>query len=69
MNKYPGGGGGGGGGPEHLSPPYSMHMPSSTNSVSNRHKNPLVFSTISSGSQDADSDDVDMRRVHDSQLH
>ena len=40
--------------------PVGMHFPSSTTSVSNRHKNPLVFATISSDSQDMDSDDVDM---------
>ena len=40
--------------------PVEIHFPSSTTSVSNRHKNPLVFATISSDSQDADSDDVDM---------
>ena len=37
--------------------PVGIHFPSS---VLNRHKNPLVFATISSDSQDADSDDVDM---------
>ena len=40
--------------------PVGIHFPSSTTSVSNRHKNPLVFATISSDTQDADSDDVDM---------
>ena len=40
--------------------PVGIHFPSSTTSVSNRHKNPLVFATISSDSQDANSDDVDM---------
>ena len=34
--------------------PVGIHFPSSTTSVSNRHKNPLVFATISSDSQDAD---------------
>ena len=33
--------------------PVGIHFPSSTTSVSNRHKNPLVFATISSDSQDA----------------
>ena len=40
--------------------PVGIHFPSSTTSISNRPKNPLVFATISSDSQDADSDDVDM---------
>ena len=40
--------------------PVGIHFPSSTTSVSNRHRKPLVFATISSDSQDADSDDVDM---------
>ena len=41
--------------------PIGIHFPSSTTSVSNRHKYPLVFATFSSDSQDTDSDDVDMR--------
>ena len=40
--------------------PVGILFPSSTTSFSNRQKNPLVFATIGSDSQDADSDDVDM---------